>query len=54
MDLDEHDEEDLRAEVKRREELRQRGLCDYCCRPPATNTCKFPERHGVIESEVAE
>lgn len=47
IDLDEQDEHRLRAELIRREELRKRGLCDYCERPPASPSCKFPLRHNA-------
>lgn len=43
-DLDEYTEEELRAELRRREAFRALGLCDYCGRPALT-TCRFPDRH---------
>jgi hypothetical protein len=45
LDLDEVPEDQLRAEVERRRQLRIAGLCDYCGRDPNTPTCKFPHRH---------
>lgn len=45
MDLDEYPETQLRAELARRADARERGLCDYCGRPKAAPTCRFPERH---------
>lgn len=45
MTLDEVEESDLVAELNRRLELRDRGLCDYCGRRPVAPTCKFPKRH---------
>lgn len=44
--LGEVDESKLRAELKRREEQRNVGKCDYCGKPVGTGKpCKFPERH---------
>lgn len=49
--LDEFYEEELNAELSRRQQLRRQKLCDYCARDPeTTNPCKFPERHKVVHS----
>lgn len=45
LDLDEMSEEKLEGELKRRKDLRETGLCDYCGRKPETSTCKFSDRH---------
>ncbi len=47
--LDEQPESALLAELKRREDLRIRNLCDYCGRPPSFGPCKLPERHNAEE-----
>jgi hypothetical protein len=44
-DLDEYEEEELRAELDRRAKLRADGKCDYCGRSIHVPTCKFQERH---------
>lgn len=44
-DLDEYSEEDLDAELKRRADLRLKGLCDYCGRHRDMPTCRMPKRH---------
>jgi len=49
LDLDEISEENLRGELKRREQHWQAGLCDYCGRKPETPPCKFPDRHQPRE-----
>lgn len=45
LDLDEVDEDKLRAELARREDRRQHGLCDYCGAIAEHPLCKFPHRH---------
>ena len=45
IDLDEYDEDVLHEELRRRKELRDQGLCDYCERESSTRDCKFPQRH---------
>lgn len=48
-DLDEIPEQQLRAELRRRESLQQIGHCDYCSKPKHSEPgCKFPERHGRV------
>lgn len=47
LDLDEIAEPLLIGEVKRRIQLRSRGLCDYCERDGASPACKYPARHQV-------
>ncbi len=44
--LDEYPEEQLRAELDRRERLQASGLCDYCGRHRSTPACKERARHG--------
>lgn len=44
-DLDEYTEEQLNNELKRRQDLRNEGKCDYCGQLGNTPNCKFPERH---------
>lgn len=45
-DLDEIPDNELYAELKRREQLRAQGLCDYCGRSDRSEpACKFPDRH---------
>ena len=46
VDLDEMEESKLEGELKRRKDLREKGLCDYCERDPEESPCKFPERHS--------
>lgn len=50
-DLDEYRGSELRAEIARREELRDKGLCDYCGRPEGCEpSCKERRRHkGEVE-----
>lgn len=45
MSLDEMSEDRLQRELDRRKELRAKGLCDYCERPPQSTPCRFPQRH---------
>lgn len=45
--LDEYAEKELEQELRERERLRARGICDYCSRPPHEPACKFPERHSL-------
>ena len=45
-DLDEIHEEELQAELRRRETDRLAGLCDYCHKPSSHPPCRFPDRHG--------
>jgi len=45
LDLDEYPSVILRQELRARRRTRNKGLCDYCARPPYTPPCKFPERH---------
>ena len=47
LDLDEYPAATLRQELRARRRTRNKGLCDYCARPPYTPSCKFPERHKV-------
>lgn len=45
-DLDEYAAAELNAELQRRVDARNAGLCDYCGQPAATSTpCRFPKRH---------
>jgi hypothetical protein len=55
-DLDEIDDRELEAELRRREQSRQRGYCDYCGRPATEPTCRFPLRHqlNVVEDQKTE
>lgn len=50
--LDEQLEEVLISELRRRKRMRAKGLCDYCCRPPSTGACKFPDRHVKIDLDT--
>lgn len=45
LDVDEIEEDDLFAELLRREKARSDGYCDYCNRKSETTPCKFPARH---------
>lgn len=38
-------ESELLAEVQRREELRRRGLCDFCYKRHTDKVCLMTERH---------
>lgn len=44
-DIDEIDEGALRSELRRREEDRASGRCDYCHKERTEPACRFPERH---------
>jgi hypothetical protein len=44
-DIDEIPEAELLAELCRRRQLRDGGLCDYCGRNRDSKPCRFPERH---------
>jgi hypothetical protein len=46
-DLDEVPEAELQAELVRRQQLRDAGLCDYCELPTSTPSCRFEERHNL-------
>ena len=49
-DLDDYTEEELNAELARRQASRRRGLCDYCGRvPQSTEACSKPERHRAVQ-----
>ena len=50
-DLEEMREEELREEIKRREQAHRDGLCDYCNHSPAEPTCRFPERHQKAKTD---
>lgn len=43
--LEEIPEEELRAEIERRECLQKMGLCDYCGKNPSQPECRMVERH---------
>lgn len=47
LDLDEIEESKLRAELERRAQAREMGLCDYCGREGDETPCKMKERHKV-------
>jgi len=44
-DLEEYSEVELQDELKRRQNARDHGFCDYCGRRFDTPPCKFPWRH---------
>lgn len=46
QNLDDAYEQDLQAEILRRQQARWAGLCDYCGRSPDTDPCRFPGRHN--------
>jgi len=43
--IDEFTTMELLQELKRRQDLRSRELCDYCSRPEDASMCRFPTRH---------
>ena len=44
-DLTDYTDADLKREIRRRKQQRDKGLCDYCGRARETVCCKFPARH---------
>lgn len=46
--LDEYDEQRLLDEIRRRRDLRARGLCDYCGRAFSMESCRMARRHKGI------
>jgi hypothetical protein len=46
LDIDEYTAEQLREEIRLRENRRLMGNCDYCNRPRDEKSCKFPKRHA--------
>lgn len=52
--LEELREEELTDELRKREEDRFVGHCDYCHRPPSEPACKFPDRHHDDRIETPE
>lgn len=44
-DLDDYTDAELKAELKRRVALREKGLCSYCKRSVKLSTCRYPDRH---------
>ncbi len=46
-DIDEIPGAELTAELDRRLDQRNKGLCDYCGRTPETEPCLYYERHVV-------
>lgn len=52
-DLDEYTQEELKAELTRRQLQQSQGNCDYCGRKcGAFPPCKFHERHGPTTFKV--
>lgn len=43
--LDEFSTMELLRELKRRQHLRDKGLCDYCQKPMTSALCRFSTRH---------
>lgn len=44
-ELEEYDDEELKAEIERRGEAAKKKLCSYCNRKITASACRFPERH---------
>lgn len=49
-DIDDYSDDELLDELRRREDMRARGLCDYCKSEVTAAPCRHRDRHGALLS----